>query len=171
MHINKTIWLILFLILFMNQNLGQGKNNNMNTMNNLNKQKFLPNSSKIWAENLGTDVIIYDVGGSTNTIAYQLIINRNGDVLYHYQPKFDNDIKTMSFKADNSQINDLFSILETLWPFPSSKNEHMVKSVSFGHYAYITYNGIHSSDLDTYSNNAPITNFINKLNCLIPQKN
>ena len=130
--------------------------------------KLLPHSIETWNQNLGQNVIIYDVGASTNTTAYQVIINRNGKVLFYFSKKYSNEtLQPIELQLEASKIDKLFNDFENFWPLPANHPKNVAKSRSFGHYSYLTFNGVHSDDLDTYSKESKLSEVIQAINALV----
>jgi len=119
-------------------------------MSDYNLQKLLPSSIPLWNKNLGPDTVVLDVTRSTNTPAYRIMIKRNGDASYE-----DSGGGEKHAKVPEDLAAKIFKTLEKSWPLPAT-GEHVMKSASFGCYSYITYDGLHSGDLDALAHSAGV---------------
>ena len=114
------------------------------------RARLLPQSQNLWNQNLGHNKVVYDVSGSTNRGAYQIILDRSGEASYIGPEKL---FGRMPLVERNMKVPDLaeqmFHDLESSWPFQNEGQRPVGKSVSFGSYSYITYEGMHSPDMDS----------------------
>lgn len=164
----KILALLFIYIYFQTPNFSIAQALLPKPMTDIPNHKLLPHSIETWNQNLGQDVIIYDVGASTNTTAYQVIINRNGKVLFYFAKKYSSENTTPTeLQLDATKTAKLFSEFEKIWPLPANHPKNVAKSRSFGHYSYLTFNGVHSDDLDTYSQESKLTEFIQAINALV----
>jgi len=123
--------------------------------------KLLPSSIPLWNQNLGPDTIVVDTAASTNTPASRMIVHRDGRVDIESGPRLSNPQASLEqhFQVSKEKIDLVFDELKKSWPFSVTRAQVM-KSASFGCYQYITYDGIHSPDLETCTGDRAVDTFI-----------